>query len=157
LEYYLPTHSIDVTLSDWEEAYTNIKAVLGLPTESPTPKIPRPNNNLKTPLNSISSVPPNQTKRKAVDQDGDVGMSDLVEEPSKRAKNISLKHSSGPNGTPDPAVEHAHAAAAFIPFLTPENLLPPKLPTREEMEGVLLNLRKQALVEEYFGNGDQQS
>jgi len=47
--------------------------------------------------------------------------------------------------------EHARAAAAFISFLALENLLPPKLPTREEMEGVLLNLRKQALVEEYFG------
>lgn len=52
----------------------------------------------------------------------------------------------------DPAKAHAQAAAAYIPFLTADNLLPPKLPTREEMEKVLLALRKQALVEEYFGN-----
>jgi pre-mRNA-splicing factor ISY1 len=45
----------------------------------------------------------------------------------------------------------AMAAASFIPFLTVEHLLPPKLPTREEMDGVLLGLRKRALVEEYFG------
>ncbi|TEB32802.1 Isy1-like splicing factor [Coprinellus micaceus] len=46
---------------------------------------------------------------------------------------------------------HAEAAAAYIPFLTADNLLPPTLPTREEMEAVLLDLRKKALVEEYFG------
>jgi len=47
--------------------------------------------------------------------------------------------------------EHAHTATAFIYFLAAKNLLPPKLPTREEMEGFLLNLRKQALVMGYFG------
>ena len=47
---------------------------------------------------------------------------------------------------------HARAAAAHIPFLTPEMLIPPKMPTSEELEKVLLDLRKKALVEEYFGN-----
>jgi pre-mRNA-splicing factor ISY1 len=51
----------------------------------------------------------------------------------------------------DQARVHAQAAASYIPFLTTEDLLPPKMPTREEMETVLLGLRKQALVEEYFG------
>jgi pre-mRNA-splicing factor ISY1 len=46
----------------------------------------------------------------------------------------------------------AQAAALYIPFLTVEHLLPPKLPSHEEMENVLLALRKNALVEEYFGN-----
>jgi len=46
---------------------------------------------------------------------------------------------------------HASAAAAYLGFFSPEDLMPPMLPTREEMEGVLLALRKQALVEEYFG------
>jgi pre-mRNA-splicing factor ISY1 len=50
------------------------------------------------------------------------------------------------------ALAHARAAAAYIPFLSVESLLPPKMPTKEEMEGVLLELRKRALVEEYFGN-----
>ena len=39
-----------------------------------------------------------------------------------------------------------------IPFLTPEDLQPPKLPTKEELDGVLLGLRKQALLEEYLGD-----
>ena len=30
--------------------------------------------------------------------------------------------------------------------------MPPKMPTVEEMEGVLLDLRKRALVDEYFGD-----
>jgi pre-mRNA-splicing factor ISY1 len=47
---------------------------------------------------------------------------------------------------------HARAAAAYIPFLSVESLLPPKMPTKGEMEGVLLELRKRALVDEYFGN-----
>ena len=51
-----------------------------------------------------------------------------------------------------PAAAHARAAAAYIPFLTPEMLMPPKMPTTEEMERVLLDLRKKALVDEYFGN-----
>jgi pre-mRNA-splicing factor ISY1 len=49
---------------------------------------------------------------------------------------------------------HVRAAASYIPFLTPEILLPPKLPTHDEMEAILLALRKKALVEEYFGGGE---
>lgn len=45
----------------------------------------------------------------------------------------------------------ANATAAFIPFLSPDELLPPKMPSREDMETFLLGLRKKALVEEYFG------
>jgi len=39
-----------------------------------------------------------------------------------------------------------------IPFLTHEHLQPPKMPTKEELDGVLLGLRKQALLEEYLGD-----
>ncbi|KAF7327538.1 hypothetical protein MKEN_00332700 [Mycena kentingensis (nom. inval.)] len=46
---------------------------------------------------------------------------------------------------------HARFAAQQIPFLAPSLFLPPKLPTTGELEGVLLALRKKALVEEYFG------
>lgn len=141
----------DAKSSDWEEAYANLKAALGLPTESLTPKLPRQNSEvLRHSANSTSVTPPNQAKRKALDEDNDAGMSDPIEESVKRSKKHSSAVALPSDGTSDPQMEHARAAAAFIPFLTPENLLPPKLPTREEMEGVLLNLRKQALVEEYF-------
>ncbi|KIM76180.1 hypothetical protein PILCRDRAFT_826529 [Piloderma croceum F 1598] len=153
-------HEQEAEEEDWEEAYTNLKAALGLSTESPIPKIPRPNNDaMASHTLSTSSVQPNQAKRKTMDQDGDVGMSDSANETSKRSKKQALLKSSAATGfsvdsVSDPQLEHARAAAAFISFLAPENLLPPKLPTREEMEGVLLNLRKQALVEEYFGGDD---
>jgi pre-mRNA-splicing factor ISY1 len=149
-------------IADWEEAYTNLKAALGLATESSIPKLPRSNNGATGPhLRPTTSAPSNQTKRKAGDQDGDIDISDSTET-SKRSKNTSTKLNSlatpaNVDGTTDPQLEHARAAAAFIPFLTPESLLPPNLPTREEMEGVLLNLRKQALVEEYFGNEEEQT
>jgi pre-mRNA-splicing factor ISY1 len=41
--------------------------------------------------------------------------------------------------------------ASMIPFLTPEHISPPKLPTKQEMDQVLLGLRKQALLQEYIG------
>ena len=50
---------------------------------------------------------------------------------------------------------HAQRTATYIPILSPEVLVPPKLPTREEMEAFLLELRKKALVEEYFGSEPQ--
>jgi pre-mRNA-splicing factor ISY1 len=86
-----------------------------------------------------------------MDQDGNVDMSDSTSEISERSKKQTLSMSSaaavvGIDSVSDPQQEHARTAAAFISFLAPVNLLPPKLPTREEMEGVLLNLRKQALV-----------
>lgn len=39
-----------------------------------------------------------------------------------------------------------------IPFLNPEHLQPPKMPTKEELDRVLLGLRKQVLLEEYLGD-----
>jgi len=79
------------------------------------------------------------------------------EEASKRPKDGSTPLTQLATGLDvdedSPAVAHARAAAAYIPFLAPEMLMPPKMPTAEEMEKVLLDLRKKALVEEYFGNG----
>jgi pre-mRNA-splicing factor ISY1 len=59
--------------------------------------------------------------------------------------------SGGEKGGQDMARAAAAAAASIVPFLTTADLMPPKMPTREEMEGILLALRKKALVEEYFG------
>ena len=85
------------------------------------------------------------------------GASSTPEETSKRPKKDGPAPSTQPATGLDvdedsPAVAHARAAVAHIPFLTPEMLMPPKMPTTEEMEKVLLDLRKKALVEEYFGN-----
>lgn len=80
--------------------------------------------------------------------------SSTPEEALKRPKKDgSAQPAAGLDANEDsPTAAHARAAAAYIPFLTPEMLMPPKMPTSEEMEKVLLDLRKKALVEEYFGN-----
>lgn len=91
-------------------------------------------------------------KRKAPDGDGAPAPesdSELV----KRSKPDALVPTpSAVQADTATTLAHARAAATYIPFLSVESLLPPKMPTKEEMEGVLLELRKRALVEEYFGN-----
>ncbi|KAG2006914.1 pre-mRNA-splicing factor ISY1 [Coprinopsis cinerea AmutBmut pab1-1] len=132
---------------DWEEACLNVYGALGLPAED-IPKLPRPEATAEHPESTSSSA---ASKRKADSQDSeDAEMDDA----SKRTKteNAPPSGTSSTASDNDVARAHAQAAASYIPFLQPENLLPPKLPSREEMEKVLLDLRKKALVEEYFGN-----
>ncbi|GLB39547.1 putative pre-mrna-splicing factor isy1 [Lyophyllum shimeji] len=116
---------------DWEEAYSNLRAALGLPSDADLPKIPR---TMQVAAQGTAA------KRKTADAEEDVDMAP----PDDRTP---LPPATGM----DPAYAHAAAAASYIPFLQTEHLLPPKMPTRQEMETVLLGLRKKALVEEYFG------
>lgn len=113
--------------------------------------MPRPDKTISSP--SQLDAQGSSTKRNADDKDengNDVDMTPLDDD----VKRPRISHESKPNGTPavmDAAHAHAAAAASYIPFLVTENLLPPKMPTRQEMETVLLGLRKKALMEEYFG------
>ena len=155
-----------MSCTDWAEAYTNLRESLGLDTDEPIPKLQRPQQGNGTLHVIDSSIPTSaddatQPKRKHP-PDEDVEMtkataSSTIEEASKRPKKDgappSQSTTTGVDANEDsPAAAHARAAAAYIPFLTPEMLMPPKMPTPEEMEKVLLDLRKKALVEEYFGN-----
>ncbi|KAF8965819.1 Isy1-like splicing factor [Flammula alnicola] len=140
---------------DWEEAYINAREALGLPSDTPIPKIPRRDATVVQPAKSDSSKPPPLSKRKALSQGEDVEM-DTAGDDSKKPK-TALEVTAGtavsqPSSDADASRIHAQAAAAYIPFLDVEHLLPPKLPSHDEMEGVLLALRKKALVEEYFGD-----
>ncbi|KAF7337507.1 hypothetical protein MSAN_02223700 [Mycena sanguinolenta] len=47
---------------------------------------------------------------------------------------------------------NARTLAGYISFLTPEMLMPPKLPTPAETEAILLKLQKEMLQREYFGD-----
>lgn len=137
---------------------------LGLDTDEPIPKFQRPQQGNETLQVTDSSVPTStddatQPKRKhPPDEDTEMTntTSSALEEASKRPKKDGVSPSQPTIGADvnedSPAAAHARAAAAYIPFLTPEMLMPPKMPTTEEMEKVLLDLRKKALVEEYFGN-----
>lgn len=107
-------------------------------------------------LSAIASVAGSESKRKAPADDSieSVETTEQNNSSSKRTKTSTTTPSAA-----EPAVStllpSAQAASAFIPFLSPEDLLPPKLPTREEMEEVLLGLKKRALLEEYFGDSSE--
>ncbi|KAJ7352118.1 Isy1-like splicing factor [Mycena albidolilacea] len=126
---------------DWEEACSNLRNALSLPADSPLPVLPRQGTSALTSSDSSHGG----TKRKAGDGDDDSDMP--PPEDVKRVKGDSPSEA-------EQTLIHVRAAASYIPFLTPEILLPPKLPTHDEMEAILLALRKKALVEEYFGGGE---
>jgi pre-mRNA-splicing factor ISY1 len=92
-------------------------------------------------------------KRKAPDEDGDVDMATIDADKRPKTQELSEPAHTGDSAlaADATAATHARAAAAYISFLSAEELMPPKLPTREGMEEILLGLRKKALVEEYFG------
>ncbi|KAI0717514.1 Isy1-domain-containing protein [Cerioporus squamosus] len=138
---------------EWEDAYNHLRTVLGLPTDEPVPPIPRPaKQHVAISVTDVSQAGPPEPKRKAPDEDGDVEMA-ADSEVAKRAKTDGASPSPPSEASTEEAMlAHAKRTAAFIPILSPEILMPPKLPTREEMEAYLLELRKKALVEEYFGN-----
>jgi pre-mRNA-splicing factor ISY1 len=123
--------------SDWEESFINVREVFDLPPDTQVPELPRTSSS---------------AKRKTADHDSDVEMGSGTED-SKRVKTISDLNVAHPTtSNAETARIHAQAAAAYITFLDVEHLLPPKLPTHDEMEGVLLALRKKALLEEYLGD-----
>lgn len=141
-------------VAEWEEVHAHLREVLGLPTDVPLPQIPRGASASSSSIPPSGDPPPaSDGKRKAPDDDGKLAPEPDTELAKRSKPDI-------PVATPGvaqadvaaTALAHARAAAAYIPFLTVESLLPPKMPTKEEMEGVLLELRKRALVEEYFGN-----
>jgi pre-mRNA-splicing factor ISY1 len=145
-----------------------LRESLGLDTDEPIPKLQRPHKGQGTLPAIDSSIPGSaddstQPKRKSP-PDEDIQMADggdpssTAAETSKRPKKSGVPQSSTQPATSvdvngdSPAAVHARAAAAYISFLTAEMLMPPKMPTTEEMEKLLLDLRKKALVDEYFGD-----
>jgi pre-mRNA-splicing factor ISY1 len=130
--------------------------MLGLPSDSLSlPPIPRGTSAHSSNIPPQDNPPPTTSdgKRKAPDEDGAPAPesdSELVKrtKPDVPVPTPSAAQADGATTT----LAHARAAAAYIPFLSVDSLLPPKMPTKEEMEGVLLELRKRALVDEYFGN-----
>jgi pre-mRNA-splicing factor ISY1 len=147
MSYRFTLQPISFTV-DWAEAYSNLREALGIETDDPIPKLQRPQQ-INTVDRAIDETPP--PKRKHTNEDVDMSTDPPAsDDSSKRPK---LDGTKSP-GQAEAAVTHARMAASFIPFLTEEMLRPPKMPTHDEMEQVLLDLRKKALVEEYFGNED---
>lgn len=135
-----------------------------MPEDEPTPKLSRPLQGSTTTITDqtngldgqspSSDHPDSKRKAPAEDTDVDAGDADLV--PPPKRPHVDGKANGSANGTApsaaDTALLHASTTAAYIPFLSPDDLLPPKMPSVQEMEQFLLSLRKKALVEEYFGD-----
>lgn len=138
--------------AEWREAQLRIREALEIPEDEPTPDIPRAPRQSSDSPPANAAVSTNSAKRKA---DGDVTMAnedDPLPDNAKRSKTDSAQQSVIPASAPNSMQAHAQLAASYISFLSTEDLLPPKMPTREEMESVLLKLQKEALVNEYFGD-----
>ncbi|KAJ8496898.1 hypothetical protein ONZ45_g12274 [Pleurotus djamor] len=110
-------------LEEWEEAYNNLREALGVPNDQPIPKLQLIANGRPPPSDAHGSG----TKRKASEED-DVDMEDGTKRTKSDDPPCLLK-----NRTSTTTCTNG------------------RMPTREEMEKVLLELRKKALVEEYFG------
>lgn len=143
----------DVSCPDWEEAFANVRETLGLSSDTPTPPIP--GQAAQPSIKQSSVISQATSKRKTADGESDAEMNGSRDD-NKRTKTEGESDpiiTETPAATEDSARLHAQTAASFIPFLQTEHLLPPKMPSHDEMESILLQLRKKALVEEYFGDG----
>jgi len=115
--------------SEYEEAVTDLKSLLGLGEDV---RIPSLRDKAVAPISTSAAT----SKRK----DGeDSTMEDVSN--TKRVKQ---------NNGQAAAVPAQRDITSLIPFLTPEHLSPPKMPTKQEMDAILLELRKQALLQEYL-------
>ncbi|KAG8929245.1 NineTeen Complex (NTC) component, partial [Tulasnella sp. 417] len=117
-------HEKEAEEEAWADAYKSLAQALEIPLDNvEVPPIPRPD---PKPLLSSAAAGLSITEKgssSAVDGDGDAAM----------------------NGEKKPGVPPALA------FLTAEELAAPEMPTKAEMEQVLLEIRKKALLEEYLG------
>ncbi|KAG8956819.1 NineTeen Complex (NTC) component [Tulasnella sp. 424] len=106
----------------WADAYKSLAQALEIPLDNvEVPPIPRPDP--KALLASAAAGLSITENGSTVDGDGDAAM----------------------NGEKKPVVPPALA------FLTADELAAPVMPTKAEMEQVLLEIRKKALLEEYLG------
>jgi len=114
---------------EYKEACFAIQTALGLGEAAPMPPLrPWVSEEAKAPVPKAKAKGRQTKKRKQAK--GDEVDDKMDEDPKPPLANIN---------------QH-------IPFLTPEHLQPPKMPTKEELDVVLLDLRKQALLEEYLGD-----
>lgn len=66
----------------------------------------------------------------------------------------SKRQKTGNEGKTETKQPPAIQLPPLLSVLDVKDITPPIMPTKAEMEGVLLALRKRALLEEYLGDGD---
>lgn len=142
--------------ADWKEVYEVLREILGLSADDQSVIVETGKNTESAP--AAEELPAAKTA-KGKGTKGKKGGKRKVEEAAEPETVEDVKRTKTDEGGHVEAVGkdneghmHAQAAAAYIPFLDAASLAPPKMPSRQEMEQVLLDLRKKALVEEYFGD-----
>jgi pre-mRNA-splicing factor ISY1 len=142
-----PSQLVNIMIStEWEEACANARGALGLPSDSPVPPFP-----LSNPTSITSTLAPSKTqkgKSKSKSKSSKQKPPDTA--PASDAMDVD-----GAVAASDPQRAAADLLVKYAPFFSPEELMQPKLPTRNEMEDVLLQLRKRAVLDEYFGDEQQ--
>jgi pre-mRNA-splicing factor ISY1 len=140
-----------ILVLDWDAAYARITEVLSLPSTS-TP-IPFPL--ASAPAQPISStLAPSATtassKRPANDDETEE-TSMTVDEPTPASPSSKKAKLTSTSAAEETASTNAPPAQSFqaLSVLKQEDLQPPTLPTKEEMEKLLLERRKAALLAEY--------
>ena len=135
---------------EWEDAYKTLAETLGLDADHAIPPIPRPN---PTPLSAASSHSGSAAeKRKATENDApvDTDMADgaTTTMSSKRLKTDRDENGNEDNLRPPPITQ----LPPLLSVLQPSDVASPSMLTKQEMESVLLQLRKRAVLEEYLGD-----
>lgn len=128
---------------DWDSACARLVGVLELPEDTTAPPFPKAN----APAAAVSST--NAQKRKAADEDVEMAGTSSEGEGDKRTKldGQSVEEGSESNGHADAST--AAALASFFGVLDQASMEPPKQPNKEELEAILLDVRKRSLLAEY--------
>ncbi|KAF8311186.1 Isy1-like splicing factor [Clavulina sp. PMI_390] len=124
----LLNYEVEQENDEWDAAYVALAKTLGLDASLSSPPIPRP------PPTAIGKTLGDPTN-------GDTDME------GKRTESDAKKAAESESA-------QLHVITKLPPLLSvlqPSDITPPTLPTKAEMEDVLLELRKRALLEEYVG------
>lgn len=131
--------------SDWDSACSRLVDLLDLPEDAAVPPFPKAN------VPAAATTSTNAQKRKATDDD-DVEMTSTSGEgeTDKRTKldgHVGHGEQEGENGNTDAST--AAALASFFGVLDQASMEPPTQPTKEELDVILLDVRKRSLLAEY--------
>lgn len=128
---------------DWDSACARLVDALELQEDTTVPPFPKAN----APAAAASST--NAQKRKATDEDVEMAGTSTEGEGDKRTKleGQSVEEGSESNGHMDAST--AAALASFFGVLDQASMEHPKQPNKEELEAILLDVRKRSLLAEY--------
>lgn len=136
-------------LAEYHEAVEAVREALGLDEDAPLPGF------------RDADVKAINASKSNANGDGEDAVMEDAEAPNAKKKGKRGKKTDAAKTKPSEKVVtgegdtksgESDGITALIPFLTPEMIAPPKMPTREELEVVLLDLRKRALLDEYLGD-----